>query len=167
MTTCVSLDCSSASLILGSVFARSRLRNAWTIYSASWARKVMQLWPGASQLMKPMNKIWRNSLIILRAPWMTRSPPEFEYKSLKISRRALTNQSMNSHTGYANLPTMHRQAMVAMLPLSLRSKAGSFQPSQMPTSSCSRNSSRSIMTKKYHIYWRLATHIMPLSLKQL
>ena len=42
LTRCMSLDCSSASLILG--FARSRLRNTWTTYYASWARKVMQLW---------------------------------------------------------------------------------------------------------------------------
>ena len=34
----------SASLILGFSFARSKLRNAWTTYSGSWARKVMQLW---------------------------------------------------------------------------------------------------------------------------
>ena len=42
LTRCASLDCSSASLILNAGFARSRLRNTWTTYSASWARKVMQ-----------------------------------------------------------------------------------------------------------------------------
>ena len=108
LTRCASLDCSSASLILGSGFARSRLRNTWTTYSASWARKVMQLWTVGSQLMKPTNMIWRNSSIILRAPWMMISPPEFEYMSLKISRRGLTNQLTNSWTGYTNLPAMHR-----------------------------------------------------------
>ena len=40
LTRCMSLDCSSASLILGSSFTRSRLRNAWTTYSAPWVRKV-------------------------------------------------------------------------------------------------------------------------------
>ena len=59
LTRCVSLDCSSASLILGSSFARSRLRNAWTTYSASWARKVMQLWTARSHLIKPTNEFWR------------------------------------------------------------------------------------------------------------
>ena len=73
LTRCLSLDCSSASFILGSSFTRSRLRNAWTTYSASW--RVMQLWTIGSQLMKPTNKIQRNSLIILTAPWMMRSPP--------------------------------------------------------------------------------------------
>ena len=57
LTRCMSLDCSSASLILGSSFARSRLRNTWTTYSASWARKGIQLWTTGSQLMKPTNKI--------------------------------------------------------------------------------------------------------------
>ena len=66
LTRCTSLDCSSASIILGSSFARSRLRNAWTTYSASKAKKVTQLWTTGSQLMKPTNEIWRNSLIILR-----------------------------------------------------------------------------------------------------
>ena len=37
----------------------------------------------------------------------------------------------------------------------------------MLTSSCQRNSSRSIMTKKYHIYWRSIACITPLSLEQL
>ena len=74
LTRCVSIDCPRVSLILGSSFRRSRLRNAWTTYYASWARKVMQLWTIGSQLMKPTNEIWRNSLIILRAPWMMRSP---------------------------------------------------------------------------------------------
>ena len=54
-----------------------------------------------------------------------------------------------------------------MLPLSLRSNAGSFGPSQMLTSSCGRNSSKSIMIKRCHIYWRLVICIMPLSLEQL
>ena len=62
---------------------------------------------------------------------------------------------------------MHREVMVAMLPLSLRSNAGSFKPSLMLTLSWGRNSSRSVMTKKYHIYWRSVTHIMLLSLDQL
>ena len=96
LTRCVNLDCSSASLILGSGFARSRLRNAWTTYPASWARKVRQLWTIGSQMMKPTNKIRRKSLIILRAPWMMRSHSMFKYMSLRISRRGLTNQSMNS-----------------------------------------------------------------------
>ena len=95
LTRCASLDCSSASLILGSSFTRSRLRNAWTTYSASWARKVMQLWTIGSQVMKPTNEIWRYSSIILRVPWMMRSAPEFEYMRLKISRRGLTNQLTN------------------------------------------------------------------------
>ena len=51
LTRCVSLDCSSTSLICGFGFTRSRLRNAWTTYYASWARKVMQLWTVGSQLM--------------------------------------------------------------------------------------------------------------------
>ena len=37
----------------------------------------------------------------------------------------------------------------------------------MLTLSCGRNSSRSVATKRYHIYWRLVIHIMPLSLKPL
>ena len=57
--------------------------------------------------------------------------------------------------------------MVAMLLLSLRSNAGSFEPSLMLTSSCKRNSSRSVMRKRCHIYWRLVICIVPLSLKQL
>ena len=73
LTRCTSLDCSSSNLIPGSGFARSRLRNAWTTYSASWARKNMQLSTVGSQLMKPTNEIWRNSLIILRVPWMMSS----------------------------------------------------------------------------------------------
>ena len=96
LTRCMSLDCSKASLILGFGFARSRLRNTWTTYYASWTRKVTQLWTIGSQLLKPTNEIWRNSLIILRAPWMMRSPPEFEYMSLRISRRGLMNQLTNS-----------------------------------------------------------------------
>ena len=96
LTRCVSLDCSSPSLILGFSFTRSRLRNTWTTYCASWARKVMQLWTVGSQLMKPTNEIQRNSSIILRAAWNMRSPPEFGYMSLRISRRGLTNQLMNS-----------------------------------------------------------------------
>ena len=95
LTRCMGLDCSSASLILGSGFAGSRLRNAGTTYSASWARKDMHLWIIGSQLMKPTNEIWRNSSIILRAPWMMISSPEFEYMSLRTSRRGLTNQLMN------------------------------------------------------------------------
>ena len=95
-TRCASSDCSRASLILGSSFARSRLRNAWTTYSASWARKVTQLWTAGFHLMNPTNEIQRNSLIILRAPWTMRSPPESECISLKMSRRGLMNQSMNS-----------------------------------------------------------------------
>ena len=54
-----------------------------------------------------------------------------------------------------------------MLPLSLRSNAGSFDPSLMPTSSCRRNSLRSVMRKRCHIYWRLVICNMPLSLEQL
>ena len=57
--------------------------------------------------------------------------------------------------------------MVAMLPLSLRSNAGSFEPSLMPTSSCGRNSLKSVMRRKCHIYWRLVICIMPLNLEQL
>ena len=57
--------------------------------------------------------------------------------------------------------------MVAMLPLSLRSNASSFEPSLMPTSSCRRNSSRSVVRKRCHIYWRSVIHITPLSPKQL
>ena len=49
--------------------------------------------------------------------------------------------------------------MVAMLPLSLRSNAGSFEPSLMLTSSCRRNSSRSVIRKRCHIYWRLVVHM--------
>ena len=93
---CMSLDCSSTSLILGSHVARSRLRNTWTTYSPSWARKGTQLWTVGSQLMKPTNKIQRNSLIILRAPWMMRYPPELEFMSLRISKRGLMYQLMNS-----------------------------------------------------------------------
>ena len=37
----------------------------------------------------------------------------------------------------------------------------------MPTLSCGRNSSRSVMRKRCHIYWRLFICIMPLSLEQL
>ena len=47
-----------------------------------------------------------------------------------------------------------------MLPLSLRSNTGSFKPSQMPTSSCGRNSSRSVVRKRCHIYWRLVIHTL-------
>ena len=90
LTRCTRLDCSSASLILGSSFARSRLRNTWTTYSASWARKVKQLWIAGSQLMKHTNKIWRNSLTTLKAPWMMRSPSEYELEDVKM------NQLMNS-----------------------------------------------------------------------
>ena len=50
LTRCMSFDCSSASLILGFSFTRSRLRNAWTKYSASWARQDTQLWTTGSQL---------------------------------------------------------------------------------------------------------------------
>ena len=57
--------------------------------------------------------------------------------------------------------------MVAMPPLNLRSNAGSFEPFQMPTLSWGRNSSRSIMQKKCHIYWRLVIHVTPLSLEWL
>ena len=96
LTRCASSDCSSVSLILGSSFARSRLRNAWTTYSASWVRKVRQLWTVGSQLMKPTNEIWRNSMIILKASWMMRSPPRSEYMSLKMSWRGLMNQLTNS-----------------------------------------------------------------------
>ena len=94
-TRCMSSDCSSASLILGSDFTRSRLRNAWTTYSASWARKVMQPWTTGFPQMKLTSVIWRNSSNTLRAPWMMRSLPESEYTSLKISRRGLMNQLMN------------------------------------------------------------------------
>ena len=38
---------------------------------------------------------WINSLIILRAPGMMRSPLEFEYMSLRTSRRDLMNPSIN------------------------------------------------------------------------
>ena len=68
LTRFESFDCSSASLILGSGFARSRLRNIWTICSASWARKVMQLWTAGSHWMKATNEIQRNSLITSKAP---------------------------------------------------------------------------------------------------
>ena len=54
-----------------------------------------------------------------------------------------------------------------MLPSSLRSNAGSFEPSLMLTSICGRNFSRSIVRERYHIYWRLVICIMPLSLEQL
>ena len=54
-----------------------------------------------------------------------------------------------------------------MLPLSLRSNTGSFEPSLIPTLSCRRNSSRSVVRKRYHIYWRLVICIMPLSPEQL
>ena len=52
-----------------------KVRNAWTIYYASWARKVTQLWTIGSKLMKPTNEIQRNSSIIFRAPWMIKFPP--------------------------------------------------------------------------------------------
>ena len=108
LTRCVSLDCSSASLILGFSFARSRLRNAWTTYSASWARKVMQLWTIGSQLMKPTNEIWRNSLIILRAPWMMRSPPEFRVYELEdIKKRS--DESINELIDRIHQLTHHVQ----------------------------------------------------------
>ena len=54
-----------------------------------------------------------------------------------------------------------------MLQSSLRSNAGSFGPSQMLTLSCGRISSRSVVIKRCHTYWRLVIHIMPLTLKQL
>ena len=57
--------------------------------------------------------------------------------------------------------------MVAMPPLRLRSNTGPSEPSLMLTLSCGRNSSRSIMRKKYHIYWRLVTCTMLLSPEQL
>ena len=41
--------------------------------------------------------------------------------------------------------------MVAMLPLSLRCNAGSFEPSQMLTLSCRRNSSKSVTRKVSHL----------------
>ena len=54
-----------------------------------------------------------------------------------------------------------------MWPSSLRCNAGSIGPSQVLTSSCGRNSSRSVMIKRCHIYWRLVICIMPLSVEQL
>ena len=54
-----------------------------------------------------------------------------------------------------------------MLPLSLMSNTCSFEPSLMPTLSYRRSSSRSIMTKKYPIYWRSVAHITPLNLERL
>ena len=68
VTRCKSSACSSASLILGSSFTKSRLRNALTICSASWIRKVMWLWTTGSHWMKATNDIQRNSLITLKAP---------------------------------------------------------------------------------------------------
>ena len=41
--------------------------------------------------------------------------------------------------------------MVPMPPLSLRSNAGSFKPSQMSTLSCRRNSSKSVVKKVSHL----------------
>ena len=67
LTRCEIFACSSASLRLGSGFAKSRLRNALTICSASWVRSVMQLWAAGSCQMKATNEIQRNSSITSKA----------------------------------------------------------------------------------------------------
>ena len=96
LTRCMSLDCSSASLILGSNFTGSRPRNAWTTYSASLARKVTQPWYAGFLQRRPTNVIWRNSSTTSRAPQMMKSLHECTYMSLRTSRRGLMNQLMSS-----------------------------------------------------------------------
>ena len=52
VTRCESFAYSSASLRLGPVFARSRLKKNLTIYSASWAKRAMPPWTDGYQQMK-------------------------------------------------------------------------------------------------------------------
>ena len=166
LTRCVSLDCSSASLMIGSSFARSRLRNTWTTYSASWARKGMQLWTTGSQLMKLTNKIWRNSLTILKAPWMMRSPPEFEYMSLRISRRGLMNPLMNSER--IHQLTHHAQigdGSNAAIEFEVQCRLIWVIPDA--NIKLHKELLKVSHDKKVSIYWRLVIHIMLLSPEQL